>query len=306
MRSFDLQGHRGARALFPENTIEGFAATLGIGVDTIELDVALTADGVVVVTHDAALNPDLTRGPDGAWLAASGPAVRTLTLAELRRFDVGRLRPDSTYARLFPQQVPRDGVRIPTVAEVLALTMPAGVRVEAELKTLPGHPDATVLATDMADAVVAAATAAGALPLLGVRSFDWRGPRHLRRHHPEIRLTWLTRDDTVGNAARWWDGPVPADFGGSVPAAVAAEARAGQPVTWTAVWAPEHHGLTRELLAEAHALGLGVVPWTVNAPADMARLIGWGVDGMCSDRPDLVRAGMAAAGLKLPRPVSGA
>src|SRR4051794_18770412 len=101
MRGFDLQGHRGARALFPENTLEGFAAALGIGVGAIELDVATTADGVVVVTHDLRLNPDLVRGPDGAWLAAPGPPVRSLTLAELRHYDVGRLRPGSDYAALY-------------------------------------------------------------------------------------------------------------------------------------------------------------------------------------------------------------
>ena len=77
-RTIDLQGHRGARGLFPENTLSGFAAALAIGVDSFELDVAVTADGVPVVSHDAALNPDLARGPDGAWLTAPGPLIRTL------------------------------------------------------------------------------------------------------------------------------------------------------------------------------------------------------------------------------------
>lgn len=272
MRSFDLQGHRGARALFPENTIEGFAATLAIGVNTIELDIALTADGVAVVIHDPLLNPAITRGPDGAWLRTPGPPVHTLTLAELRRFDVGRLRPGSAYAGLFPDQVPHDGARIPTLAEVLALTAPAGVKVDAELKTSADRPDETASPIEMADTVVA--TAAGALPLLGVRSFDWRGLRHLRRHHPEIPLTWLTDDGTIPGDA-------------------------------TAAWAPAHRALTEPTLAEAHARGLRVAPWTVNAPGDIARLIRWGVDGLCSDRPDLVRAAMTRAGLRPPRPVSG-
>jgi len=196
------------------------------------------------------------------------------------------LRPGSAYAHMFPDQAPRDGARIPTLAEVLRLTAPAGVRVEAELKTEPDQPATTPI--EMADAVAATATAA--LPLLGVRSFDWRGLRHLRRHHPEIPLTWLTRDDT--NLARQ-------------PAAVAAEARAGQPAKWTPVWAPAYQTLTATLLAEAHALGLRVVPWTVNAPPDMVRLIGWGVDGLCSDRPDLVRAAIATAGRQLPRAIGG-
>src|SRR5580698_9247957 len=111
-RAFNLQGHRGARGLFPENTLEGFAAALAIGVTTFELDVAMTADGVPVVSHDAAFNPDLVRGPDGAWLAAPGPLISTLRLAELAAYDVGRMRPGSEYAAQFPGQAPHDGARI--------------------------------------------------------------------------------------------------------------------------------------------------------------------------------------------------
>src|SRR5580692_9855265 len=111
-RTIDLQGHRGARGLFPENTLAGFAAALAIGVDSFELDVAVTADGVPVVSHDPALNPDIVRGPDGHWLTSRGPLIHTLSLAELEAFDVGRIRPGSAYAAEFPDQVPCDGARI--------------------------------------------------------------------------------------------------------------------------------------------------------------------------------------------------
>ncbi|MCW3474422.1 glycerophosphodiester phosphodiesterase [Limobrevibacterium gyesilva] len=291
-RIFELQGHRGARGLFPENTLEGFEGAIAIGVDTIELDVAVTADGVAVVTHDPVLNPDITRGPDGAWLDNTGPAIRALTLAQLRRYDVGRLRPGSRYAGLYPDQAPRDGARIPTLAEVFALTRAAGVRIDAEVKTLPDRPDLTVPPADMADIIVATAEAAGALPRLVVRSFDWRGLRHLRRRRPEIPLVWLTSAETVAHAALWWDGPTPAAFGGSVPAAVAAEA--GSATAWTPAWAPEYRTLVQDQIAEAHQLGLRVIPWTVNAAADMARLIAWKADGLCTDRPDVARAALAA------------
>jgi glycerophosphoryl diester phosphodiesterase len=136
-RSFELQGHRGARGLFPENTLEGFAATLAMGIRSLELDVSVTADDVAVVTHDPILNPDIARGPDGAWLSGPGPAIRSLTFAELRRYDVGRLRPGSRIAGLHPRQQPHDGARIPTLADVFALTAATGARVDAEIKTLP-------------------------------------------------------------------------------------------------------------------------------------------------------------------------
>src|SRR5262249_41055379 len=91
--AFDLQGHRGARGLAPENTLEAFATALEIGVTTLELDLGMTKDGVLVISHDSFLNPDHTRGPDGKFLDAQGPAIRSLTLAELKRYDVGRLKP---------------------------------------------------------------------------------------------------------------------------------------------------------------------------------------------------------------------
>jgi glycerophosphoryl diester phosphodiesterase len=289
-RSIDLQGHRGARGLFPENTLAGFAEALAIGVDTLELDVAMTADDVVVVTHDPTLNPDITRTADGAWLAHRGPSIRSLTLAELARYDVGRIRPGSPYAALYPDQRPRDGARIPTLAEVLRIN--PSVRFNIELKTFPWDAGPATDGARMADAVVAVADAGGAADRITVQSFDWRGPRHLRRTRPNIRLAWLTRSAILTEARAWWDGAGPSDYGGSVPRAVAAE---GGPT-----WAPEHHDLTEESLVEAHTLGLLVVPWTVNQPEDMRRLLRWGVDGLISDRPDLARTLFAAEGFRLP------
>ncbi len=278
-------GHRGARGLFPENTLEGFAAALALGIDAVELDVALTADDVVVVTHDPALNPNLTRDTHGAWLEAPTPSLRLLRAADLSAYDVGRLRPGTAYSALYPNQSPRDGACIPTLDAVLRLDRLAQFVIE--LKTLPGEPGRTASGPELAEAVLATADATDATPRVTVEGFDWRGPRHLHRTRPDVRLAWLTRAETVRDAATWWDGPVPADFGGSVPRAVAAE---GGPV-----WAPDHNDLTHALVDEAHALGLQVIPWTVNDPADMRRLIGWGVDGLVTDRPDRARAIVADA-----------
>jgi len=289
-RTIDLQGHRGARGLFPENTLAGFTAALAIGVDSFELDVAVTADGVPVVSHDAALNPDLARGPDGAWLTAPGPLIRTLRLTELAACDVGRIRPGSAYAAQFPDQAPHDGARIPTLAEVLAVDRQ--VRFNIEMKTYPAHPEWTIGAAAMAEAVIAAAEAAGAIGCITVESFDWRGPRQVRCLRPDLKLAWLTRPESVAEATLWWDGPVPADYGGSVPRAVAAE---GGPI-----WAPQHAALTAELIEEAHALGLAVLPWTVNAAAEMRRLLRAGIDGLITDRPDIARLVLAEEGFPLP------
>jgi glycerophosphoryl diester phosphodiesterase len=293
---FELQGHRGARGLFPENTIAGFRGALAIGVSSLELDIAVTRDGVPVVVHDPALDPDLTRDASGAWLPGAGPVVHRLTLAELRHYDVGRARPGSATARAFPLQQPHDGSHVPTLAEVLAATRASGVRIDAEIKTDPRAPALTVAPERMADIVVATARAADALGRLSVRSFDWRGLAWLRRTAPEVPLCWLTEAKTEADAAVWWG--VCDNL--SAPRAVAAAAAAGEKVGWTPTWAPHHTGLRAAQVAEATALGLRVVPWTVNEPADMARLIGWGVAGLCTDRPDLARRAMSDAGLALP------
>src|ERR671915_935500 len=98
-QAFDLQGHRGARGHAPENTLPSFELAVAMGVDTLELDVGVTRDGVVVIHHDRRLNPDLARGPDGKWVSAPAPTIHSLSYQELRSFDVGRLRPGSEYAQ---------------------------------------------------------------------------------------------------------------------------------------------------------------------------------------------------------------
>jgi glycerophosphoryl diester phosphodiesterase len=280
-RSIDVQGHRGARALFPENTLEGFLAAAALGVTAFELDVGLTADGVVVVSHDPALNPHLTRDATGAWLNRQGPLIRALTYADLQHFDVGRLRPGSRTTALFPKQTPIDGARIPTLAGVLA-ALPQ-VRFTIEVKTDPRHPDWTAPPPVLADATLAVIDAAGAGARIIIESFDWRVQRHVRHVRPELTLAWLTQAETVRDSALWWDGIIGVS---SVPACVAAE---GGPI-----WAPDAAHLTRAQIQQAHALGLSVLPWTVNQPADMHRLIAWGVDGLISDRPDLALATLSS------------
>jgi glycerophosphoryl diester phosphodiesterase len=276
-RPLDIQGHRGARALFPENTLEGFLAASKLGVAAFELDVGMTADRVVVVNHDLALNPDIVRDASGAWLVQRGPPLWSLTYAELSRYDVGRLCPGTRTEALFPDQRPHDGARIPTLASVLA-ALP-DTRFTIEVKTDPARPKWTAPAHDLADATLAVIERVGAVDRVTVEAFDWRVQRHIRAARSDIRLAWLTRPETILDAALWWDGIVP---GNSVPAAVAAE---GGPI-----WAPDYISLTEALVREAHALGLMVLPWTVNQPGDMRRLIDWGIDGLISDRPDLALA----------------
>src|SRR5690606_37573939 len=162
-KDFDLQGHRGARGLMPENTLPGFVRALEIGVTTLELDCGMTADDIVVLSHDLRLNPDITRR-DGRWLEGRTPAIRELRYEELTAYDVGAIRPGSGYARRFPQQQALGGVRIPRLAEVFALTHRLGasqVRFNIETKIDPLAPELSAAPEVFARAVLSEIEAAG-------------------------------------------------------------------------------------------------------------------------------------------------
>ena len=305
---FDLQGHRGARGLAPENSLPGFAKALAIGVSTLELDVGITADRRVVVSHDPRLSPSLVQDGNGAWLGKPTPAINELPLARLRGFDIGRIAPDSRYARRFPEQVGQDGVRIPTLAEVIALTERMGggaVYFNIETKLRPDRPDETLPVNDFVDLLLAEIRQTDIAARASIQSFDWRSLRRVQRLAPDIPTVYLTAQQ------RWLDnlqagrpGPSPwtagldiDDHGGSVPRLV--KAAGGS------VWSPYYRELDGEQLREAQGLGLKVIVWTVNDDWRMAELIELGVDGIITDYPDRLRAVMAEKGMPLPPPANG-
>lgn len=302
---FDLQGHRGARGLWPENTLAGFRRTLEVGVVTLELDCGLTKDGVVVVSHDTVLNPDFTRGAGGRYLESAGPALATLTFDELRQYDVGRIKPGSDYAARFPEQRPVDGERIPRLADVYALVAKSGnrkVRFNVETKIDPLQPQLSAEPGPFVKALIAVIREAGMESRTTVQSFDWRTLVLVRELAPEIATVALTDQQPgedsmeVGKpgASPWLGGLDVDDYGGSVPKAVVA--------IGAKTWSPHALDLTPGAIAEAQDLGLAVIPWTVNDPADMERAIDAGVDGLITDYPDRLRALLESKGIAVPPP----
>ncbi len=296
--AFDLQGHRGARGHAPENTLPAFEKALAIGVTTLELDTGVTADGVVVIAHDRALNPLTTRDARGEWLASPGPLIRSLTLAQLEAYDVGRLRPDTAYARDFSRQQPRDGTRIPTLDALFRRVTELGaheVQFNIETKIDPRSPGDTLAPEPFVKALLAVIRDHGMVPRVMIQSFDWRTLRLVQQLEPRIRTVYLTiqshpRADTVADGL-WTAGLTLAQHG-SVPAMV--KAAGGS------VWSPHYRDLTPPLIQQAHALGLRVVPWTVNETADIERVMGLGIDGIISDYPDRVREVMRQRGMPVP------
>jgi glycerophosphoryl diester phosphodiesterase len=305
--AFDLQGHRGARGLAPENTLPGFARALGVGVSTLELDVGMTSDGVVVVAHDRRLNPDIARGPDGRWLRPPTPPIHTLTLHELQRYDVGRIRPGSEYSNRFRDQRRLDGVRIPTLERVFDLVRHSGnetVRFNIEIKVSPAAPEETASVEELTRALLKVLRANRVEKRTTIQSFDWRVQAIVRTEAPEIAVSYLTSQQQWGDNimaghaedSAWTAGVSWRDHR-SVPKMVATAA-AGAPET---TWSPFFGELTEAQVKEAKTLGLKVLPWTVNERIDMERLIDWGVDGIITDYPDRLREVVQARNLPVPK-----
>ncbi len=302
---FDLQGHRGARGLAPENTLPGFEAALAVGVTTLEMDAGMTRDGVLVVHHNRRLNPDRTRGPGGAWLDAEAPAPALVDLdaQALAAYDVGRPRPEGKSAERFPEQRGLDGVAIPTLEAVLARAEAlsgSDLRYNIETKISPEDPETSPDPESFALALVALLQGAGLTERAAVQSFDWRSLQAVQAQAPEIATVYLTAEqDWLDNVQRGRDGVSPWTagldvdrYGASVPRLIA---EAGG-----AVWSPYYRDLREAELREARRLGLRVVVWTVNDPDDMASLIELGVDGIITDYPDRLRAVMEVRGMTLP------
>jgi glycerophosphoryl diester phosphodiesterase len=273
-----VQGHRGAGGLRPENTLAGIACALEVGVTSIECDVVLSVDGAVVLSHDG-LVPD----------ADGSRAVAALPLTELRRFDLGQDRVRELAEPAFRAE---PGLRMATLGSALALIELFGagdVRLDVEVKSArhlePGWDAAHVVAQ-----VVAQMEAFGAVGGCSLRSFDLEVLVQARRQCPDlgrVLLVGALADDVPAELAIEADVPV------GVVTAMAEQVDAVAIAPGTAL-------LTPALVHAAHEDGLPVIPWTVNDATTARRLLELGVDGICTDRPDLVRAVVAGLGLPLP------
>lgn len=269
-RALDVQGHRGARALAPENTVPSFLLALDLGVTTLEVDVVASADGAVVASHDPWFDAKISSYPDGR-------AVRTeeerslvllrMTYAEIAAFDVGRRGHP-----LFPDQAAIPAVK-PLLEEVVAA---ADAHAEArgrplprynvEIKSRPEWDGFYTPPPDVFAALVREAVArAGATERTTIQSFDVRPLQALRRAGAGLQLALLVASDhdlgLAENLARL----------GFTPD----------------VYSPEHELVDAALVRACHARGMRIVPWTVNDRARMEALVALGVDGVITDDPRL-------------------
>ena len=285
-------GHRGAAGLVPENTLAAFNKACEIGVNAVELDVLLTKDLKIVVHHDYALKPDIARTPDGKWLPGDGPAINTITLKELKTYDVGRLKPGTRYAKRYPAQEPVDGERVPTLDEVIELMKKKcnlATELWVEIKTNPEKPALTPAPETVAEAVARILRKQGFAGRACILSFDWRALVHVQKIAPDIPTVYLSLLGVRLNnikpgqpgASPWMAGLDIDDFSGSIPRAV--QAAGGR------CWAPYYKDLSYSRMLEARQLGLQVFVWTPDSRSRMQLMIEKQVDGIITNRPDILK-----------------
>ena len=286
-----LIGHRGARGLMPENTIEGFEFTLDMGVTALEFDVLVSKDNIPVITHDNYLSGASTRDNKGNWLKKRGPNISELTLSELKQYDVGGLDEHSSYRECYPEQKFLSGVRIPTLSELLNLACLAKnqkLYLLLEIKSEPSLNKANIvkqIVHEVREKKLGNRTV--------LHSFDWDLLKECYKVAPEIPRSFLSElpensEDTFDNASEEVT-PDFCSFKSSIPKAIADQN--GQ------MWCPYFKDLTSELLKEAHALGLLVCTWTVNEIEDIEHMIDIGVDGIVTDYPDRVQGVFRSRGI---------
>lgn len=274
--SFDLQGHRGARGLAPENTLPAFQRALEIGVTTLEMDVVISEDGTVVVSHEPWMNPEICSLPSGDPVpedTAREHNLYRMTYAEIKKYDCGTRQHSD-----FPQQDPEPAVK-PRLRDVIAEAEAYVAEHERppvfyniEIKSRPDwdeqfHPPPA----DFARRVLSVVHTQGVAARATIQSFDERALRAVNQLRPEqedemdVRLALLVGRGTDGSLADQLE-------------------RLGFP---PAIYSPDRRLVDAQLLQAAHDRGLWVVPWTVNEREEMRRLIRLGVDGLITDYPDV-------------------
>lgn len=267
--NFDFQAHRGGRGLMPENTIPAMLAVMdNVKVTTLEMDLAVTKDKQVVVSHDPTLNPIITSKADGTYIKANEFTIYQMNYDQLQKFDVGlKIHP------VYPQQK-KLAVVIPTLNDLVDSVEMKGKNIgrkmfyNIEIKSVDGkdiieHPApdefvALVVNLIMQKKIDSRTT---------IQSFDLRPLKVLHDTYPRIQIAYLVEGKGTG------DVKMKIDLLGFSPN----------------IYSPEYKYVTKETVDYCHANNMKIIPWTVNTKTEMDALIALGVDGLITDYPNLVR-----------------
>lgn len=316
VNGFDLQAHRGGRDARAENTLYAFAYAMELGVTTLEMDMQLTKDGRLVISHNPVMNWMLAKGPDGQYAPKQGaPDIRTMTLVEVQQYDLGVMNPAAGgyYDLHGKTQIATPGAQMPTLEQVFELANAYGNKkvifnIETKSYADPedpyyaNSPDPDVFVEKVYEVV----KKYNMQNRVTIQSFDWRTLKAMKAIAPELTLVALSSEQPS-----WGKGGMYLRIGEKAPSPhlgglnindfkgdyVKAAKEIGADVV-----SPYFKELSPDLIDEAHALGMKVVPWTVNSPKDMEMLLAMGVDGIISDQPWVLRDVLIKKGIAVPAP----
>jgi glycerophosphoryl diester phosphodiesterase len=290
---FDLQAHRGGRGETTEESLRAFAKSLELGVSTLELDIVITKDGQPLVWHDPTIEAEKcvdtgAASPGDPQYPYVGKLVHELTLAQIHTLDCGRLLAE------FPRAEVLRGNKIATLPEVFALadSYRAAVRYNIETKVEADKPSRSAEPQQFVDAILAAVRSAGKVDAVEIQSFDWRTLPMVHRAEPSIPLVALYNEETWAPESPWLAG---------INAAAVGDPMIGALMVGANIVSPRYQLVAgKPYVDHAHMLGLKVIPWTVDDTGAMREQIGYGVDGIITDYPTLLRGVLADLGMPLP------
>lgn len=285
-----IVGHRGARGLFPENSMFGFENILKMGVTLIELDVVFSKDKTPIITHDHTINPSTSRDVDGEFVNEN-IKVSSLTVEQIKNYEIGRLDLDSDYGKRFPEQAQLDGIYMPTLQELFEkMQQPEfeQMRLMVEIKSEPNYSSQD--RENIASLVIKQIREANLSNKVLLHSFDWLLLSEFKKKDPKITTSFLTKKGYQNESENYYPSQVfmqdAAGYSNSVPEKISA--------LGGSVWCPYFKDITRDRLLSARENNLIVVVWTLNELDDIDAMIELGVDAIVTDYPPRVMSALRA------------
>ena len=285
-----IVGHRGARGLFPENSIVGFENIFKIGVTLIELDVVFSKDKTPIITHDHTINPSTSRDVDGEFVNEN-IKVSSLTVEQIKNYEIGRLDLDSDYGKRFPEQAQLDGIYMPTLQELFEkMQQPEfeQMRLMVEIKSEPNYSSQD--RENIASLVTKQIRDANLANKVLLHSFDWLLLSECKKKDPDITTSFLTKKGYKDESENYHSLQMymqdAAGHSNAVPEKI--NALGGS------VWCPYFKDITRDKLLSARENNLIVVVWTLNERDDIEAMIDLGVDAIVTDYPLRVMSALIA------------
>lgn len=266
-----IYAHRGGCGLYPESTLFAYEQVIKMGVDVIDMDICMSKDQELIVSHTPYLDPELTRDVEGVYLSLEKILIKNLTLEELKKYNVGQIKPGSLREKEYPLQKPLERAYIPTLREVVHLAKKMTqntMRYQIEIKYNVAEHRSFAPARQLIQTTLDFLQKEHILHLTEIQCFDWDILIQLQLLEPSLKTVFLSPSYNY-------------HFNLSLPQTI-------KHLGGT-IWGPDYRTLSKESLLEAKHLELKVVPWTVNTSETMQYLIEDGVDGIITDRPDLLR-----------------